>query len=83
MKTEIIKAFVLSWTNEQVTCDCYELNEHRVFNKNPLFDGYKLFKGKNIWFKITIKSGEMIITNNESKSSWLLQKWNYYIKNKH
>lgn len=77
MKTEIIKAFVISWTNEKVTCYCYEVNEHRVFEINPLFQNYKLFKGKNVWFETTIKIGEMTISCKESKRSWLIQKWNF------
>lgn len=84
---EIIKAFVIKHnketihTKETVLCFCYESGEMRLFEPN-FFASMKLFKGKNVWFEITIDPPSMIIHCHESKENWLMQKWNYYAMGK-
>jgi hypothetical protein len=77
-----IKAFVTEWTDKTVTYNCFEIGQTRFSDLKPLFDGMKLFKGKNIWFETEIIPGIMTIKNNESKKNRFIQLWNYYVHGK-
>lgn len=80
MEKSVTKMFVSSWTNEKVQCEMLDEKEIREFDREPLFEGMKLFQGKNVWLETERMPGRMIVKNNESKSSRLIQLWNYYIR---
>ena len=79
---QTIKAFIIKWTDKHVECDCFELQQTRSFDIEPLFENMKLFKGKNISLKMVIVPGTMTCKNHESESNKLVQLWNYYVRGK-
>ena len=82
MKTEIYisKLFVIEWSTEDVWCESIDENDIRIFKIKPLFQGMKLFKGKNVWIETKIIPGTMFTKCYESNKRKIVQLWNFYIK---
>lgn len=77
-----LKAFITKWNDKQVWFYCFELQQNRLADIEPLFEGMKLFKGKNIWLETVVVPGTMTCKNNESNKNKLIQLWNYYVRGK-
>ena len=78
----ITKGFITKWTDKQVWFYCFELKQNRLADINPLFQGMKLFKGKNFWWETEIVPGTMTCVCRESNKTKLVQLWNYYVRGK-
>jgi len=73
--------FVINWTDKKVQCKMMGQKQIREFNRNPLFQGMKLFKGMNVWIEIVISPGQMVCSAFESKKHKLIQLYNYWVLN--
>ncbi len=82
MKKIVVKMFVKTWTSEKVQCEVIDENVIREFDIEPLFDGMKLFKGKNVWIEIVTIHSATTYSNFESKKNRLIQLYNYLIRRK-
>ncbi len=74
------KGIVTNFDKGNVTCYLYEVKEYRKFEVKPLFEGLKLYKGKNILIVIESKPGTIITTCIESNDFKLVQICKYFAK---
>jgi hypothetical protein len=82
MEKSINKMFVNNWTDEKVQCEMIEEKTIREFDRQPLFQGMKLFRGKNVCMEITVVPSTMTCSNFESKKHKLVQLYNYWVRGK-
>ncbi len=77
-----IKIFITKWTDDTVSFYWYLGKEHRISKRMPLFAGMRLFRGKNVVIETQIAPGTMTVKCIESKSSRIVQLWNFYVRGK-
>ena len=74
--------FVNNWTDDKVQCDMIEEKTIREFDRKPLFQEMKLFKGKNVWMEVIVVPSTMTCSTFESKKNKLVQLYNYWVRGK-